>query len=209
MKLTIVVPIASMIFALPALFRGARTLARERAADTLDPLRAALGTRELLFQKWLGVVLGEWPLFVLMAVVSGVAVAWGVIPLTQYVLFFGGLLVVAGGLAAVGLVVSAWVDTPARATVAVTVLLVLAGGIVCLNLYDADESVVHRTLYRVIPPCAAWADIPVPESIRTPPYRPARGPAARWWVEGVGCWLAAGGLAGWLAWRQLRTDGRR
>jgi MFS family permease len=108
------------------LFRAARCVARERTADTLDNLRTALSAREVLYQKWLGVLLSEWPAYSFLLATTAPLIITGVVHPIGGVIYLLGIVAVAAAFVAVGLAVSVRVRTPLRGTVVVALGLVVA-----------------------------------------------------------------------------------
>jgi ABC-type transport system involved in multi-copper enzyme maturation permease subunit len=100
----------------PPAFRAAWSVARERAAGTLDPLRLTeLTPRDILFQKWLGSAASVLPLVLAIMTIAAAGVLTGFVhPLT-----LAGLAIVVpvtcGVGAAVGLFFSVTATTPGKA----------------------------------------------------------------------------------------------
>jgi hypothetical protein len=100
----------------PAL-SAARSVAQERAADTLDALRlTALTSRDILFQKWLGCVATELPPLKQMAVLAAAGVATGYLHPLALLGMLIELPVYMGASAAIGLVFSVRAANPSQAT---------------------------------------------------------------------------------------------
>jgi ABC-type Na+ efflux pump permease subunit len=196
-------------FGVPAYFRAARCVARERAADTLAPLLlTSLSPAGIAFQKWLGVLLRGWAPLTVLLTAAGFAVAQRVLPAGGVALLAGGVLVMAGGLAAVGLAVSVWMKTPQRATGLAVGLITLAVCLTTLHLVSSDDPDAFELLARVCPPVAAapyFAD-PAVRPGGFLPLDPRPGYLLRLWAEGVGAWAGVGGLAFYAAWRKLRAE---
>jgi hypothetical protein len=182
------------------LFRAARCVARERTANTLESLLTALGPREVLFQKWLGVSLSEWPALLFLLCAAGPLVVTGVLPVVGGVLFFGGLAVMSMALVAVGLAVSVRVRTPGQGTAVVAIglaaALLVAG--VLIPAFGYPGSVYTATA--LVPPFGAVGLLA--ESMSERPGRPPsnpQGPAITLaTLVGILGWGTLGRLA-WLA----------
>ena len=152
--------VVSMACLAGPLFRAAACIAKERAADTLEPVNLTpLSSREIVYQKWLGCATcdrGTWYALFLVALAG--TVTGFVHPLTLV-----GLTVIvpvyAAAFAAVGMVFTVRAKTPAKAvrnTILTLVFggyaLALAGGGVAAEMADwfADPSLLPV----VLPPAA-------------------------------------------------------
>jgi len=101
---------------LPAAVRGARCVARERAADTLEGLLlTGLTPREILFQKWLGCVTADLPIFWIAITLSVAGTVTGIVfPLVPFVLMLT-VPVYTSVAAAIGVYFSVRAKTPSAA----------------------------------------------------------------------------------------------
>ena len=201
--------VCGCLFGIPALFRGAWCVARERAADTHEPLLlTALTPLDIAFQKWLGVLLCEWPLFLFMLTVGGFAAVSGGLSAVGVGLFVGGVLVMAGGLTAVGLAISVRVKSPRRAVGFAVTLLVLTVCVTNLHAIYSDGGDGFALACRVCPPVASapWLDGTAANPGTMKRYPLGLPTIFRHWVEGVAGWTLVGGLAFWTAWGKLRSE---
>ena len=198
-----------VLFGVPPYFRAARCMARERAADTLEPLLlTALSPAEIAFQKWLGVLLRGWPVLMPAVAFVGFAVAHRALPAGGVGMIVGGVLAMAGGLAAVGLAISARVKSPRRAVGLAVGLITLAVCVANLHLVYDDDANAFELLSRLCPPVAAaphFAD-PAARPGGFLPLDPSPRHLLRLWAEGVGIWVGVGGLAFVTAWQKLRGE---
>jgi hypothetical protein len=117
------------IFAWPpimgAMFRGARSLARERAGDTWDALKiTALTPVELLYQKWVGVCTAERPAVCLGLSLTVAGVLTGFVPIFGAIPFAASVAVFTMACGAIGLRASFHGDkteSPVRLLIAILV----------------------------------------------------------------------------------------
>lgn len=133
--LLVPVYLVSLFFLLVAPFRAARCVAREREADTLDQLLLLpLTRREILFEKWMGVCLGDWPGFAGLLAWFLPAVLTGHVPLVVAAMFIVGWIATLSILVALGLYFSVVSKTPGQAVFRLVIFLIVlsftAGGIV-------------------------------------------------------------------------------
>ncbi len=195
--LRLMVCVLTLMPVLPAVVRGARCVARERAADTLDSLLlTGLTPRDILFQKWLGVATADLPLVGVGLTLAVAGALTGFLhPLVPVVVAMT-VAVYTAVAAAVGMYYSVRATTPARA-VRNTILI----GIGLLYLFGSIIGAVPGNYGYVVafPPAAAIGIISVPswdrpdEDISTARYFAVAACVA------VGLGFYSG--IGWLAWR--------
>lgn len=179
--LTAIIGLTSFAFCWPvivgALFKGARSIAKERAGETLDGLLTTpLTPREILAQKWRGAILAELP-----AIRIGIAcVMSGMI--TGFIHPIGGLLyiastaVFAAAAAALGIAVSVHAKTPTGAVRSLTIILLPF----CLLLSWLVLSPI---------PAGMWLALGyLSERESTRVVMIALGSLAMWSVIGLGAW---------------------
>ncbi|HET6572592.1 MAG TPA: ABC transporter permease subunit [Fimbriiglobus sp.] len=179
---------------IPPVFRAARSVARERAAGTLDDLRlTALTARDVLYEKWLGCVMSELPRVLILATVAAAAVLTGLLHPLSLVGLTVTLPVYCGSGAAIGLYFSVRAANPGR-----------AGRNMIL-----DSIAAWYGLAFLVATLASWLEALPAAAIGTPPAATALVLNADLfssleWMQGVvgvsvGVLLYAG--IGWAAWR--------
>ncbi len=190
--------LVGLFFLVPAPFRAARCVAREREADTIDGLLTLpLSRREILFQKWLGVCLSDWPGLAILLVWFAPAVLFGHVPVSVAVLFVVGLAAGISVLSAFGLYFSVISKTPAQAVFRLVLFLValtFAASVVANGQHRGNPG---YTTAGVFPP-AGFAMLVEEQQMRGPPKSRTAQPWAviRGWCVG----LVVYGAMGWLAW---------
>lgn len=192
----------SLMMMFPALFRAAASVARERAADTLDSLRlTALDSREILFEKWLGCATVEWPLFKVTLTFAAAGTVTGYVHPLSLLGYAVVVPVYTGAAAGLGLYFSVRAATPGRASrnmvlIGLAVLYVL-GTVLSAPLFGRRHEEARVAI--VIPPMVTGMILAA-----GPAVRESRGRVDRD-VEraAIACVLGplAWSLAGWLAWR--------
>jgi hypothetical protein len=203
---------------LPALFRSAAAVARERSTDTLDSLRlTALDSREILFQKWLGCAAAELPVFKVLLVVASAGLVTGYVhPLS----LIGLALVVpiyVGAAAAIGLYFSVRAATPGRAVRNMVLIggavLYLLGAILSSREFGRHE---EARVAVVIPPMVTGMALAAGPALREErQHNPWRsGFVSKDFLRGaLACLIGPTlwGVTGWLAWRAAvrRFDAER
>jgi ABC-type transport system involved in multi-copper enzyme maturation permease subunit len=190
--------IVGMIFLFPAPFRAARCVAREREADTMDGLlMLPLSRAEILFQKWLGICLCDWPGIALLLAWYLPAVLTGHVPVSVAVLFVGGLAASMAILTAFGLYFSVISKTPGQAVfrlVLFLIVLLFAVNAVMSGQPRANERYITAG---VIPP-AGFAVLLDEQNRPEKWHQPQRHTAGV--VFAWACGLAGYGAMGTLAW---------
>lgn len=191
---------------LPALFRGAAAIARERTTDTLDSLRlTALEPRDVLFQKWLGCATVDLPLFKMMMTFAAAGTLTGYVhPLSLTGLALVGPIYV-GSAAAIGLYFSVRAATPGRA---VRNMVLIGGGVLyLLGTLAASRAFGRHGEVRaavVVPPMVTGMIIAAGPALRDE-RRVARSAGASGDVERAAAVCVVGpllwGAVGWAAWR--------
>lgn len=190
--------IVGLFFLVPAPFRAARCVAREREADTMDGLLTLpLSRREILFQKWLGVCLSDWPGIALLLVWYAPAVLTGHVPVSAAVLFVVGLAASMAILTAFGLYFSVISKTPAQAVFRL-VLFLIALTFAASVVANGQRPDNHRfTTAGVVPP-AGFAMLIEEQQMWGPPKSRTSRPGAV--IVGWCVGLVVYGSMGWLAW---------
>ncbi len=204
----------AVLFVVPilplALLQAAQSVARERAANTLDSLRLTpLSARGILFQKWLGVTGSNVPLAAPALAATLPPVLTGIVPFAVGVFLLVGLVVVIAAVVAVGLAISVRASTPLRASI----LAALLGAVAAFALGGAALSFGYEG--RVYAACVALppvAAVAYPSEMQMPRGQPVANrdndPQAvtAGFAAGVLLWGAVGGLAWWSAVRKLERE---
>jgi ABC-type Na+ efflux pump permease subunit len=179
--------------------RAVRSVARERAADTLDGLRlTALTPRDILFEKWLAAVRADGPVYLTCLTVAAAGVATGNVHPAGLLGLAVCVPVYAGSTAAVGLYFSVRASNAVRAA---RNMVVICGPI----LYVVGSWAVTAS---------GRLESPIPAMVAIPPVATGAGlalgfetagPTSEVVVQGVvgvvaGMAVYAG--IGWLAWRR-------
>lgn len=208
--------IFGIAFLFPPAFRAARCVAKEREADTLDGLLLLpLSRREILFQKWLGVALCDWPGFAPILAVLAMGVLTGFLPVSAALVYALTVPVLVGVLAAWGLYFSVTSKT-ARAAIARLVMFLIAMTFVLNVAATALSGPFGRPpTYRseilgvsaVFPPAAfpiLMAELERSGPPKSREFNPGGVLAA--WLGGLTAYAATGGLAFWLAARRFESE---
>ena len=190
--------IVGMIFLIPAPFRAARCVAREREADTLDGLLLLpLSRSEILFQKWLGICLRDWPGIALLLAWYLPAVLTSHVPVSVAVLFVGGLAASMAILTAFGLYFSVNSKTPGQAVFRLVLfLLVLMLAVNAVASGQRPKNAWYTTA-GIFPP-AGFAVLMEVQRRHGPPKGPSHDPVGV--ILGWACGTMAYGAMGTLAW---------
>lgn len=149
------------------LFRAAACIARERAADTLEPVNLTpLSGREIVYQKWFGCATAERGTWYAVWLVALAGTVTGFVhPLTLL-----GLTVVvpvaAGALAAVGMVFTVRAKTPAKATRNMVLTIVFGGYVLALVGAGLVAGVAQLTGNMAV---VRWFDEPILLPVVLPP----------------------------------------
>lgn len=198
-----------MVFLFPPAFRAARCVAKEREADTLDGLLLTpLSRSEILYQKWLGVVLCDWPGFALLLVILAAGTLTGFIAVSAAVVYVVTVPAMVGFLAVWGLYFSV-ISKTGRAAVTrlvmflIVALFVLNAAFVGLSgAFDppgARRGPSHLVPAAVFPPAAFPILMAELEGMGAPKSS-GRGPDPAGVLVAWLCGLAVYGASGWVAW---------
>jgi hypothetical protein len=190
--------IATMVMMLAPAMRTVRGVAKERSADTLDGLRlTALTPRDILYEKWLGAVSADLPLYFMTLTLAVAGVVTGTVHPVGVVGLAVTVPVFAGSAAAVGLYFSVRAANPSNATRNL-VLIVGAGLYVFGSLAGALSAALNSPapVVAAFPPAAAGAGLALGfhEGGRV------GGEVIHGAIGVVGGLALYAGL-GWLAWR--------
>jgi len=198
-------------FLIPAPFRAARCVAREREADTMDGLLLLpLSRTEILFQKWLGIVLCDWPGFAVLLAWLLPAVLTGHVAVSVAAVFVVGWAVTLAVLAAFGLYFSVVSKTPGQAVFRLVLFLIAL-------VFAANVAVnVQRREYRevvaagVVPP-VAFGVLMEAQSQRGPPKSRQHPRSPTLVIVRFAGGLLVYGAMGFVAWRLAcrRFEGER
>lgn len=206
--LTVPVFLVSGFFLIPVPFRAARCVAKEREGDTMDGvLVLPLSRREVLFQKWLGVCLGDWPGFALLLAWFAPAVLTGFVSVSVAVLFVVGWFASAGVLAAFGLYFSVLSKTTGSAIFRLVLFLVALSFVASASASGARGNREPVVVAGMMPPIG-YAVLMDEQRGWGPPKGPERHPdwVIAGWATGLAIYGLMGGLAWWLACRRFERD---
>lgn len=138
------------------------TIARERAAQTLDSVRlTALTSRDILFEKWLGCLMADNALYYVILFVGTAAAVTGFLhPLS--VLGLAVVIPVYGGAcAAIGLFFSVRAATPAAATRNMIFAVVFGFAVAFSGMFAAIQAEPVVVIAAVFPPAATGMTVAV------------------------------------------------
>jgi ABC-type transport system involved in multi-copper enzyme maturation permease subunit len=211
------VMIFGMIFLFPPAFRAARCVAKEREADTLDGLLLLpLSRSEILFQKWLGVALCDWPGFAPLLVILATGTLTGFMAVSAAVVYAITVPVLVGVLTAWGLYFSVVSKTSRAAITRVVMFLIVMTFVLnaALALLSGafDPPGTRPRLDHLVPaavfPPAAFPILMAELDGTGPPkgreFNPGGVLAA--WLCGLTVYAASGWLAYWLACRRFESE---
>lgn len=196
----LVLAFGGVVFGVVPFFRAARCVARERTANTLESLLTAFSPREVLYQKWRGVLLSEWPALSFLLCAVGPLLLTAVIHPGAGVLYFLALVVQSAALVAVGVAVSTRVRTPAQGT-AVAVVGFAAVAFAVGTAVSSIRYPLNLYAYAVVVPPVGGLNL-LTDAVNTdpgfrPPSAPQRFPVLAASLVGTLGWAAVA----WAAWR--------
>jgi ABC-type Na+ efflux pump permease subunit len=130
-----------LILLLTTLFRAVKAILREKNADTWDSLLLTpMSRKQIVYQKWWGVLLSERPAFYVLAAILLAQTATGLVSYTGTVSILVGLPAMMAFWGAVGIYLSTRMRTVFQATSTAVVCVVayaIAAGILMANVNSA------------------------------------------------------------------------
>jgi ABC-type transport system involved in multi-copper enzyme maturation permease subunit len=186
-----------ILMASPAL-RAAGSVARERSADTLDALRlTALTPGDVLYQKWLGCAVADWPMLATLGVCAAAAVVMRFLHPVALLGMLVELPVYIGASAAIGLFFSVRAANPSQAVRYLILSAVAVLGTLVLLASQLPDRLSMLALTVVLPPAGITITLLVSEASRGVSNERVVGEAAAI-VMGMILYAAYGRLL-WLA----------